>query len=406
MMRNDYFHLDKLVSLEMISPQQDDMCGKIAMLVKQVRDLELSRVGFEDKLSAMLGKRYGLNFQVSIIDSPPEAVDFWTYENKYITSNIIGKANANQIIAKRETLIAKIDLKKAYISGNIQKIVIFICSTVGALIGRLGDDYILTEREFAAAILHEVGHGFNYIDYMINTVKIAATIYSRTEELMKSDKPIKIKLVNNDPELKVLPDSVKADLINTKSKNNLEVVILKGSIENLNSQMGMDYYTSRSNEQLADIFALRNGAGDAIGTLSSKWVNKVNLFDQWIKDIVSVFFTLGMSAIFCAIYSRYMFTEGETYDSDTDRLLLNKRELINQLKTVKDNKLKTHLLDAIQTYDDLYQELKNPPKGLYYYIRYLASSKYRKNVKQVNSMKEIEEMIDNDLYVLSNKLKG
>lgn len=406
MMRNINFHLDNLVSVEMISPQQDDMCGQIALLVKQVRNLELSRAGFVDKLSSILNKRYGLNFQVNIIDSLPDIVDFWTYENKYITSNIIGKANVNQLVAKKETLIANVDLKKAYISGNIKKIIVFICATIGALIGKSGNEYILTDREFAAAILHEVGHGFNYIDYMINTVKIAATIYTRTEELMKSDEVIKIKLINSDPELKSLPNLVKEDLVNAKSKDNLEIVILKGSIEKLNSQMGMDYYTSRSNEQLADIFALRNGAGDAIGTLLSKWAKKVDVFDRWVLDIVSVLATLGISTIVCVIYSRYMLNDGASYDSDSDRLLLGKRELINQLKTVKDDQLKTHLLDAIQTYDDLYQQLKNPPKGLYYYIRYLSSPKYRKNVNQINTMKEIEEMVDNDLYVLSNKLKG
>lgn len=407
MTRNLNYDAKQFAGLEMISPQHDDMCGKIAALVKQVRDFKLTPFNFTDNLSDLLSKRYGLNFIINIVEAPVDVIDFWTYENKYIANNIIGKTDTTKIVSKKETLIANIDLKKAYISGNISKVVVFICTTVGAVMGQDSNgEFILTDREFAAAILHEVGHGFNYIDYMINTVKIAATIYTRTEELMEADKPTRIKLINSDSELKKLSDQTKKDLVEVTKKDNLEMVILKGSMEKLNSQMGMDYYSDRSNEQLADIFALRNGAGDAIGTSIAKFTYKDTSFEKWIIDLTGVFVTLGISIVACIAFSQFMFKSGSLYDSSVERILTAKREIINQLKVVKDKKLRAHLLDTIQTYDKLYNQLKNPPKGLYYYISYLTSSSYRKNIKQETTMKEIEEMVDNDLYVLGNKLKG
>lgn len=407
MTRNLNYDAKQFAGLEMISPQHDDMCGQIAKLVNQVRDFKLTPFNFMDNLSNLLSKRYGLNFVINIVEAPVDVIDFWTYENKYIANNIIGKSGVTKIVSKNETLIANIDLKKAYISGNISEVVVFICTTVGAVMGQNDDgEFILTDREFAAAILHEVGHGFNYIDYMINTVKIAATIYTRTEELMEADKPTRIKLINRDPKLKKLSDQTKKDLIEANKKDNLEIVILKGSMEKLNNQMNMDYYSDRSNEQLADIFALRNGAGDAIGTSLAKFTYEDTLFEKWVIDITSVLLTCGISIVACMAFSQFMFKTGSEYDSTTERILTAKREIINQLKVVKDKKLRTHLLDTIQTYDTLYNQLKNPPKGLYYYITYLASSSYRKNIKQEKTMKEIEEMVDNDLYVLGNKLKG
>lgn len=393
-----------IFGMETITVQNDDMCSKIASLVDEVRNIDgFTIYSFSDALNDMLTKRYGLSFSVNITDDP--GIDFWTYENVFMENNVISSSKTKNLVGSRDIITADIDLKKAYISGSIQKYIFYIFATRTALLGKSeSGDYILDSHEFAASILHEVGHGFNYVSYMVDTVKMAAIVRTRTNDLVNSNREQRIKLINSEYDLKNMSNKEKEDLLDAYKEDSISVIIMKHIVEQRNAQAGMNYYSHRANEQSADLFAMRNGAGKYIGTLLSKITCKRSAFDTWAGDILLCLFTVGLPIIVSAVFFNWSF-EGNRYDNNTDRCIFAKRELVNQLKTAKTKNEKDKLLSEIEVYDKLYEVYKNPPKGLFYYIQYFTSSKYRANAKQCAAMKDIEYMIDNDLYVAANKLK-
>ena len=134
----------------------------------------------------------------------------------------------------------------------------------------IGKEY--TPEELAGIVLHEVGHAYNLIHFIADTVISNNALMMAYQELTdgKPNKQVKI-IVNKAAEHMGIKnrDWVQAVDDETDGIVAFRVLATAAQIE----PRGMDnkvYFTQDACEELADIFAARHGAGRAIITMRSK----------------------------------------------------------------------------------------------------------------------------------------
>jgi hypothetical protein len=399
------------LGLETIARQTDDIKGKIIPIIEDLREKKIDEGGFCTRLAKTLADRFGLSIEIVILDM--------LFENAYATINTYVKSNPlyspylvdvirkSPLVDSKNIITANIDLKKAYISGSIQKYQHKIELTKGLLYasGDIEGEYSLSAAEVTAIILHEMGHLFTFIEYLLYSTKISTVILTRTQDILGRDEKARLKLINDDEELKNIPASIKADIASATKKESIEVAIVKGKIEEINSFAGMDFYSTRYFEQAADLFSARCGCGTEIATGFGKLVPRspTKLMNV-IGDIVLGVFSLGMFPLLGAITLGTVY-QGDVYDDPYSRFMFIKREYVNSLKTAKTKEEKVAIIKNIEKVQEIIDYVRKTPRVIGWYFAYMFSKKYRKYVKDETAMKQIEEMIDNDLYTLGEKLK-
>lgn len=129
-----------------------------------------------------------------------------------------------------------------------------------------------TAEEAAAAIIHEVGHAYGYLQFLADKVVINNVLLRTYQELTNGnvDKKVKITLTSaaNDMRIKGREwlECVSDDTDPEVAYNLLTSAVL---IEERNLD-NKRFYTQYAFEEIADIFATRHGAGRAIVSLRSK----------------------------------------------------------------------------------------------------------------------------------------
>ena len=132
-----------------------------------------------------------------------------------------------------------------------------------------------TPEEAAAAILHEVGHAYTFLQFMADVIVVNTVLQRTYQELTNAnaDKKVKIILtkaaddmsINNRDWLEAVEDTTNKEVA-------FKVLVTAVQIEPRNMD-NKRYFTMDAAEELADIFAARHGAGRAIITLRSKFVS-------------------------------------------------------------------------------------------------------------------------------------
>lgn len=398
---------------ETISIQKDNYHAKLTAIVAEYRDkgfskTEESQKKFIDAVSESLTKRFGLTVEFGIADIF-FLKDAWVNINVHVRTHPlydmfrIKLFRKEKLVGGDDIITASIDLKKAYISGSIKnyKNTMFITKT-------LIDDTKATSAEIAAIILHEMGYLFTFVEYLLYATKINTVILTRTQDILSisnKDYNSRIALINKDEDLKKLPSVYKDDLAAVTKENTVATIIYKGMIENVNSFAGMDYYSVRYAEQAADLFAVRNGASIEISTLLKKIGsrNKSKTFSIF-NDLLSTIFSLGLDPILGALGIIFFGDAKDLYDDPQQRVDVIRQEYINRLKEVNDHEERKMLLKVINELKELSEWSRKEPKTFKHYIAYAISSRYRDRTNSIEKIKEIEALIDNDLYVSGNSL--
>jgi hypothetical protein len=141
----------------------------------------------------------------------------------------------------------------------------------------IGEMFLLgkafTSEEAAAAILHEVGHAYTFLQFMADTVVTACVLQRSYAELTNGnpDKKVKFILTKAADDMKMKGrEWLEAVTDSTSGEVAYKVLASAVQIE----PRAMDnkrYFTMDTAEELADIFAARHGAGRAIVTMRSKF---------------------------------------------------------------------------------------------------------------------------------------
>lgn len=140
----------------------------------------------------------------------------------------------------------------------------------------LGTNDMLTSKytpeESAAVILHEVGHAYTFLQFLADTVIVNAVLHRSYQELTGSnaDKKVRLILTKAAEALEIKNrDWVQAITDETDGETAFRVLASAAAIEPRRMDNKI-YFSQDTSEELAEIFAVRHGAGRALMTMRSK----------------------------------------------------------------------------------------------------------------------------------------
>lgn len=269
----------------------------------------------------------------------------------------------------------------------------------------------LTDEEIAAFILHEVGHLFVYFQYL-STISYGAAVIGKTTQAFYSSDSFQERVVilkNAQEDLGYLDGSRIEDLAATP-KEGIEVILLAKYFTNLGNKSIVSAYDYRNTEQLADIFAIRQGAGvylssgmDKIHRLygdygASSFV--ANMLTETGKFLNSLVRNKGFLAFLLTM------PRAERYDNPIDRIQFIKIQLIEDLKNIPkgDNETRKQLTDSIKLVEETIKDV-DYRRDVVRFFHECISIKGKTMQKQKEQQKRLEEFLNNDLYYKSAQFK-
>lgn len=157
-----------------------------------------------------------------------------------------------------------------------------------------------TPEEAAAVILHEVGHAYTFIQFIVDTIVVNTVLHRTYQELTNAgpDKTVKVILTKAADDM-ALKNREWLETIEEGANKEVAFKVLVTAVQieprNMDNKR---YFTMDSAEELADIFAARHGAGKAIVTMRSKFITRP---PQSYGIMSGIAFTLlGLAAAFIA----------------------------------------------------------------------------------------------------------
>lgn len=270
----------------------------------------------------------------------------------------------------------------------------------------------LNDREIAAIILHELGHVFTHFQF-ISTIALGALVIQQTvNNVFQSDgyQTKKIQLQACEEVLGIEPEHTIENWTDT-SKENMEVIMISRFYRTLTSRSSTSYYDVRNCEQLADTFAVKHGAGLDLARANHKlnaqygmYGNK-NFFIHILRETatlvgVILFGNYSVSAILLSL------NQPKLYDDPKDRIAFIKFQLIDDLKHLPrgDNKTRANIVESIKEIDKIIKTT-TVRRDVFTFIHESFKSVGKSASQQQKQQKQLEEMLYNDLYYQSAKLK-
>ncbi len=297
-------------------------------------------------------------------------------------------------------------------------------------------DKNLDAREFVALTLHEIGHGFNNIEYSCKVVNNTSVLVDTfLDNIGKRNKTPKESLLIAYNTAFKDPD---ADKLKNQNTVSVFLYVMSRTFKyNMGSMTPSEVHSYNDAEQLADQFAGRFGYGDALGTGLSKVIirhtntgylfvcSSVVFTIIWVTACVLVpflaplFAALGIISATSALEITYALTfeDGEyqwsSYDDLPRRLQRMRNELVRQLREYKSDAEYSKVL--LKRIDDLDNLKKCATDGLFRNIFTRFRSPISKmldlifsprrtaiNIKRIEQIQE--DLNSNELYVASAKL--
>lgn len=367
-------------------------------------------------------------------------------------------------IRKDEDTVGRVDLKKGWVSGafstNEAKV------DVGQIY--LYSDTFATDEEFAAALLHEYGHVFTLYEYIgegmtFNHV-LRGVVAATVSDMSFKDKVTLIRNMTAVSDKTKDLDGVK--IAGMKSPNAVIAYVTDKFFVNMRSEWGMMAYDNNTLEGLADQYCARYGAAKVLmrhvmrihnhrngqDIAISEDFTKVEIL-RWIKGILipttvsgstafvmsrMITSALGLqflaisgavfSTLVLALKTRYMRAKTrassstpnvqmkdkvaiffDQHDSPMVRYKRIKEDLIAQIKDdeIPDD-VRSQLLRDIQEIDHTLDGLKlsdSPFFNLFGNLFNKLERAYIRKDKQEFVVRQLEELVNNDLFVRSLELK-
>lgn len=322
-----------------------------------------------------------------------------------------------------------VDLKNAKILGLPKEYTIFLMSDLH-LITR---DIDLDPEEMTALLLHEVGHAFTHIEYSIRTIKNTSVILDTLKENLDKDKTYKKSLLICYEKLGGKPHEI-------EDKNTTKVFLtLMDRYVKASNSIDENTHANTDSEQLADQFAVRFGIGVQLSTAIEKVQKKLKDFNFkmsaensmtvlllggfWsiaftgsILGAISFFGIITVGVMMMVYFMDTLYSiathgnqaEGQTYDYDKRRYIRIKNDLIRQLRKSKLPKdvIKQKLNDIkhIEVMIENAEPEEDQIPLIDKIVRVMSpAGKELADNKKLDEL--VEDLMENDLYIASNKLK-
>lgn len=314
-----------------------------------------------------------------------------------------------------------IDLDKGKIIGPLANVLVAEIH----LTSRFFESSLFDEEEITAAIVHEIGHCFNKISTLGDYVWLNYYLIEGVEVLL-GNKPNKYKLqfltVKGLSEV-VEDPKVREELNRAPTEANLRRALLTSNrLRPRHHLTGVEYGGSvMREEQLADLFASRQGFSRALVTLNyklDKMTGAKNLksrtsfqMAETAKLINVVVGTAlipvwGVGLLWLTIASVFWEPQRDgRYDDAGERSLKVKQDLVAQLKQAgKDDAFKQRLLEDIKVVDGV---IANYTKNKTWWtsLTEIISTRKAQQWKLLAQEQTLERLFNNDLFVTASQFE-
>lgn len=293
-------------------------------------------------------------------------------------------------------------------------------------------DKKFSDEEIAAITLHEVGHVFNYCEYISRTITTNQVLSAMSKELDKTSdlKEREVIFTNVKHALKLKNLDVKK-LSESKNKTAVELVVVTNVRLDAKSELGSDLYDMNSWEYLCDQFATRHGAGRHIVTSLDK-LTKGSFNISYRGSFAYTFMeSVKIVLLICAIgvgvgtfgggigAMKFLFsipltffvaladfdTPTQVYDTPEARYNRVRGQLVEYLKDKKLSKEKSASINEdINVIDNILKDVVDRRQ----WLSALADAVVpfcRKNYNQEQLQKDLENFALNDIFIQSAKLR-
>jgi hypothetical protein len=332
------------------------------------------------------------------------------------------------LIAKEgtEQILGGVDLKKSKLSGFLSKIPV----TIVMDISQFHVDN-MTPGEYAAILLHEIGHYFSYCEMLTRTITTNQILAGVEQVMRKGDtKEYLIALKKAGKELDI-EDTVIENLKDSTDEKVVLTVLATESARAPRTANANSAYDAVSWEMASDQFATRHGAGRDIATALDKIFVRYGYNARRTKTvhyIVQVYKVLKVVALLIsatvlaiggdllhtltALFSVGMLLLDSvdygiqgTYDKPQQRINRIRQQLIESIKDPDIPKqLSQELLADIKVLDGLISEYTNHEAWLALAMRKLFAPIGRK-YDNVKFQQELEALAANSLFASAVELK-
>ena len=398
------------LGMESIKRQNNDFFDALILGVSKLRKSgDFSTNGVKKCFISQTIKEYtGINAPLRVVQGWAAFTHTPTLVMNHVFDYQPYNTSASDIIDVTKTQIkGAVDSNNSKVSGVFSDIKSDI--TIGTALFAPNE---LTDRQIAGIILHEVGHIFTYYQF-ISTIGYGNLVIQQTiRNIFLTDdyKTKQIHLKQADVALGIDTKPDNTNWVDT-SKDNLEVILVSRFYRHLQTRSDSVYYDVRNCEQLADIFAVKHGAAVDLAQANHildkryKLYGDRNLFVHVLTQSAALLkqITFGKSSI-----SEILLTmdQPKQYDDPKDRIAFLKFQLIDDLKQLPrgDNASRKDIVESIKDIDNILKTI-HVRRDVLTFIHQTMTSVGKSATKHEASQKKLEEMLYNNLYYQSAKLK-
>jgi hypothetical protein len=344
-------------------------------------------------------------------------------------SRVGGSHGLDMIRKSKKGLTSDIDLKKSRVGGDFAKISPLIVLDLAHFVM---DKF--TAEEFAAVILHEVGHVFTMYEFLDRTVQTNQVLAGLDRELRGTPDDKKRKLVIEEAGKTLNFDrTVITAAIEATQPTAVSTIFLSESFKQMKSENGHSFYDINSWEMLADQFAARHGASRAVITGLKKMYRRTgestgrSAVAYYILEILKIagavlvgasaagltvlgVTTANLSTFFAGLsllpvfFGMIIDDDDGTYDKPIDRAMRLRRQLIELSRMATgDKKLVDQITKDVEMIDEATKDYNNR-QTWFQAIAAFVSSNSRRKQDVARFQKELEALANNDLFLKSAQL--
>lgn len=311
-------------------------------------------------------------------------------------------------------LRASVDIKNAKLSGAFSEWPVSVYMPVGQFTRYPGipKAWKWTPEEAASIVLHEVGHYFAYCEYFSRTVRTNQAMAQLSRDLLKSysveTRQVAISKCKSSLNLRDIDPKALAGTSNTTV---LEVAIVTETIEQSRSELGCNIYDNTSFEYLADIFAVRMGAGRAsilaqvkldkmMGGTSSYDTTPGFILRQTLTLLACVIPVVAIVVLFGALDDG----SDSAYDTAEARIRRIRNDMVGALRSPHLSKeAKQIMVDDVKAADEILKGVRDR-RSWATTIADTIIPVYRRNRKSMQLQKQLEQIANNSLFLRAAEL--
>lgn len=380
------------------------------------------------RIAAVIKKHTNLSVQVGLDTTlvpnayviPPKVDKNHPLVNEWRRAFNANTDGINSINFTNGAAFGGVDFETGKVSGVFSKLTSEIWITKGAIEGY--GQIRLTSGEITGMIIHEIGHVITYFATLGQTFRTAYILDGFVRETMKvNEKEARYKLIRDFESETGVTISDKVRVAESENEGSIATVVLSDIIESSRSQYGTTLYDMRSWEALSDQYAARMGCA---GELASALDKLYGIYEPMyyrgtfkylmveIGKFLGVFLLITANALLLNIIGLVIIfvylsasPHQREYDNPHERLVKLRNELIAQLKDKGINKERSaSLLADIEAINRALDNVKD--RHSFFEKFWLVVSPYtRRQVKMGKEIQELEQLVNNEIFVEAAKLK-